>query len=48
MKRRIEENKEEISRLKDVNKKQAYEYADKINSLESEQAKSKLEMQKEL
>lgn len=48
LKRRIEENKEEISRLKNVNKKQAYEYADKINSLESEQAKSKLEMQKEL
>lgn len=44
----LEEDKEEIIRLKDINKQQAYEYADKINLLESEQAKSKLAMQKEL
>lgn len=48
LKQRTEEKDNEILRLKDINKAQAYEYADKINQLESEQAKSKLAMQKEL
>lgn len=43
-----EENEKEISRLKDTNKAQAHEYADKINLLESEQANSRLAIQKEI
>lgn len=45
---RIEENEESMLRLRDANKTQAFEYADKINSLENELARRKLEMQKEL
>lgn len=48
LKQRLEEKENEILRLRDINKSQAYEYADKINLLESEQAKSRLAMQKEL
>ncbi len=48
LKQKLEENESEIVRLKDANKTQAFEYADKINSLESEQAKSRLALQKEL
>lgn len=48
LEKRAEENETEILRLKDVNKQQAFEYAEKINAMESEQAKSKLAMQKEL
>lgn len=48
LRQRIEENESEIIRLKDINKAQAFEYADKVNSLESEHAKSKLAMQKEI
>lgn len=48
LKQRLEEKENEILRLKDINKTQAYEYADKVNMLESEQAKSRLAMQKEL
>lgn len=48
LEKRIAEKETEISNLKDANKTQAYEYAEKINSMESEQAKSKLAMQKEL
>ncbi len=46
--KQISEKDEEITCLKDSNKTQAYEYAEKINAMESEQAKSKLAMQKEL
>lgn len=45
---RAEENEKEILRLKDVNKHQAHEYADKINKLESEQAAGRLAMKKEI
>lgn len=48
LEKRAEENETEIVRLKDVNKQQAFEYAEKINTLESEHAKSKLAMQKEI
>ncbi len=44
----LEESKSEILHLKDINKTQAYEYADKINALESEHAKTDLAMKKEL
>lgn len=45
---RVSENEDEILRLKDENKIQAFEHAEKINSLETEHAKDKLAMQKEL
>lgn len=48
LKQKLEENESEIVRLKDANKTQAFEYADRINSLESEQAKNRLALQKEL
>lgn len=44
----LEESKSEIQHLKDINKTQAYEYADKVNALESEHAKNSLAMKKEL
>lgn len=44
----IKENEEEIMRLKESNKTQAHEYADKINILESERAAGRLAMQKEI
>ncbi len=44
----VEEKENEIQRLKEQNKTQAYEYADKVNKLESEHAKSRLALQKEL
>lgn len=44
----LEENKSEIQHLKDINKAQAYEYADKVNALENEHAKTNLAMKKEL
>lgn len=47
LRQKLEENEEEIIRLKDANKAQAFEFADKVNSLESEQAKNKLALQKE-
>lgn len=43
-----EENEAEIARLKEINKTQAHDYADKINLLESEQANSRLAVQKEI
>lgn len=46
--RQIEENESEILRLKETNKKQAYEYADKVGHLESEHTRSKLVFQREL
>lgn len=48
LKQRAEENETEIARLKDVNKQQAFECAEKINTLENEHAKQRLESQKEL
>lgn len=45
---RISESEDEIIRLKDENKIKAFEHAEKINSLETEHAKDKLAMQKEL
>lgn len=45
---RVSENEDELIRLKDENKIQAFEHAEKINSLETEHAKDKLAMQKEL
>lgn len=45
---RVNENEDEILRLKDENKIKAFEHAEKINSLEAEHAKDKLAMQKEL
>lgn len=48
LRQKLEENESEIIRLKDTNKAQAFEYADKVNALESEQAKNKLALQKEL
>lgn len=44
----LEECRAEILNLKESNKMQAYEYADKINALESEHAKAELAMKKEL
>ncbi len=44
----LEESKSEILHLKNINKTQTYEYADKINALESEHAKNSLAMKKEL
>lgn len=46
--RQIEENESEILRLKEMNKNQAYEYADKVGQLESEHTRSKLALQREL
>lgn len=48
LEQRAAENEEEIARLKDVNKQQAFECAEKINTLENEHAKQRLESQKEL
>ena len=45
---RISESENEILCLKDENKTKAFEHAEKINSLETEHAKDKLAMQKEL
>lgn len=45
---RVNENEDEILRLKDENKIKAFEHTEKINSLEAEHAKDKLAMQKEL
>ncbi|MBQ2848122.1 MAG: hypothetical protein IJE74_07685 [Clostridia bacterium] len=45
---RIENGENEITRLKDNAKSQAYEYADKVNALENEHAKTRLAVQKEL
>ncbi len=45
---RVNESEEEILRLKDENKIKAFEHAEKINSLETEHAKDKLAIQKEL
>lgn len=44
----LEECRAEILHLKEAGKKQAYEYADKINALESEHANAELAMKKEL
>ena len=44
----ISESEDEILRLKDENKTKAFEHAEKLNSLETEYAKEKLTMQKEL
>lgn len=44
----VSENEDEILRLKETNKAQAHEYADKINRLESDRAASALAMQKEI
>lgn len=44
----VGENENEILRLKEANKAQAHEYADKINRLEGERAASSLAMQKEI
>lgn len=48
LRQKLEENENEIIRLKDANKAQAFECADKVNALESENAKNKLALQKEL
>lgn len=48
LEKRIAENDEEINRLKEANKAQSFEYAEKTSALENEHAKNKLEMQKEL
>ncbi|MBQ4627358.1 MAG: hypothetical protein IJB45_08930 [Clostridia bacterium] len=48
LRQKLEENESEIIRLKDANKAQAFECADKVNALESENAKNKLALQKEL
>lgn len=48
LRQKLEENENEIIRLKDSNKAQAFEYADKVNALESEQARNRLALQKEL
>lgn len=46
--KQTEENEAEILRLKEINKAQAYEYADKVGQLESEHTKTKLTLQREL
>ena len=46
--KQTEENEAEILRLKEINKAQAYEYADKVGQLESEHTKTKLALQREL
>lgn len=48
LEKRAAENETEIVRLKDVNKQQAFECAEKINALENEHARERLESQKEL
>jgi len=48
LEKRAAENDEEIVRLKDANKQQAFECAEKINALENEHARERLESQKEL
>lgn len=48
LEQRAAENETEIVRLKDVNKQQAFECAEKINTLENEHARQRLESQKEL
>ena len=48
LEKRASENETEIVRLKDVNKQQAFECAEKINALENEHARERLESQKEL
>lgn len=45
---RAEENGKEIQRLKELNKTQAHEHADRINSLENELSADRLAMQKEI
>ncbi|MBR6784982.1 MAG: hypothetical protein IKM25_01885 [Clostridia bacterium] len=44
----LEEKENELESLKEINKTQAFEYADKINRLESEYSQSRLAMQKEM
>ncbi len=46
--KQAEENEGEILRLKETNKAQAYEYADKVGQLESEHTRTKLALQREL
>lgn len=46
--RRLEEKEEENAALKEQNKAQAYDYAEKLTSLESEQAQSRLAAQKDM
>lgn len=46
--RQLEEKETENNSLKEQNKTQAYDYAEKLNKLESEQAQSRLAAQKEL
>ena len=48
LEKRAAENETEIARLKDANKQQAFECAEKINALENEHARERLESQKEL
>ena len=48
LEKRAAENETEIVRLKDVNKQQAFECAEKINALENEHARQRLESQKDL
>lgn len=48
LEKRAAENEDEIARLKDVNKQQAFECAEKINALENEHARERLDSQKEL
>lgn len=46
--KRLEEKEAELETLREINKTQAYEYADKISRLESEHSQSRLAMQKEM
>lgn len=48
LEKRAAENEAEIERLKDLNRQQAFECAEKINTLETEHARQRLESQKEL
>ncbi len=48
LEQRAAENETEIVRLKDVNRQQAFECAEKINALENEHARERLDSQKEL
>ncbi len=46
--KQVSEKEEELIDLKEINKTQAYDYAKKINTLEHENSKAKLALQKEL
>ncbi len=48
LEKQISEKEDEIINLKEINKTRAYDYAKKLNSLEHEQSKTKLALQKEL